>query len=91
MPVREDVSCDPGIYLEVGDAAADGVEEEEPVVLEAAAGDVHERLVGAESDVLEHADRDHGVEALVEVAVVLEADLDRQSGGAAAPELDLLL
>src|SRR5512135_633699 len=40
---------------------------------------------------LEHADRPAAIEALIEVAVVLQADLDRQSGAKLAGKPRLLL
>jgi hypothetical protein len=67
------------------------VKDRQPVgVAEAAPHDVHVRRVVLDADVLEHADRVDAVERLVQLAVVLEANLDRQPGAALARQCGLL-
>ena len=57
------------------------MEQREPVgIAQTPPHRVHVRAVVLDSDVLEHADRQHAIERLVELAVVLHADLDREAG-----------
>ena len=72
----EDVFGDPRI----GDAgpfgAADRMQQHHAVVGEQVGAFAEERVVVADADMLEHADRDDAVEPLRDVAVVLQAELD---------------
>ena len=71
--------------------AADRVQQAEAARPQAAVHDLHVGPVVVHPDVLEHADRDHPVEASLDLAVVLQADLDRQAAADLARELDLAL
>src|SRR3546814_13613384 len=71
--------------------AADAVQQVQAVVIEAPPRDLEESAVVAETHVLEHAHRENPVEALVQLAVVLYADLHRQPGAQLARERGLLL
>jgi hypothetical protein len=59
-----------------GAGAADCVQQHHPVVREKVAAGLEEGRVGAQADVLEHADRDDAVEGSACVAVVLELEAD---------------
>jgi hypothetical protein len=66
------------------------VQHRQPVrIAQTAPDDVHVRLVILDADVLEHADRVDAVERLVQVAVILQSDVDRQPGAALARQLRL--
>src|SRR5262249_13886346 len=92
--VRIEVLGEPGVADRLADAGGDGLQEEETVVGEDTADDLHEAPVVLPADVLEHAHRDHAVEGpeLAEplVAVVVEPDVDRQLG-VDALRVDVLL
>ena len=81
---REDVLAEPGAGRAGRAHVADGVQQHHPVVLEQIVDLGEELAVVADADVLEHADRDDAVVAVVVLAVVaqFEAHAVRQPGPA---------
>ena len=86
----EDVAVDPGFGAHDGAVAADGVEEAEALGAEAAVDGLHKGAEVFVADVFEHADRDDAVEGFVDLAEVLEADLDGEVGAGGAGPVVLL-
>ncbi|KAG1080653.1 hypothetical protein G6F40_015791 [Rhizopus arrhizus] len=72
------------------DVGADGMQQQQPAWREAAPGHLEETGIVLVTDVLEHADREDRIERLVQFAVVLQADLDRQPDAQLTGELGLL-
>src|SRR5690606_10365906 len=80
---REDVLVGEAVGYGAAPQLADGVEQEQAVIREAAAGDLHVVAVVAAADVLEHADADDAVDLAANVgrlqlAIVLQPELQRQ-------------
>ncbi len=77
-PVGKDIAVDPGVAVDPGGIAADGVEQKYPPLFQAAVGDSHKRPVVFLPHVLEHPDGYDLVEASLDLPVVLTEDFHRQ-------------
>ena len=88
--VGENIALYPRVDVEVGIHLTDGVQQKQPIVIEAAARDFHVVPVIPVTDVLEHADAGDAVELLVDVSIVLQANVYRQSLAPRSCQLGLL-
>ncbi len=89
-PVRKDIPVNPGIDAVVGRIAADGMEQEYPVLLQATTDDFHECPVVILPDMFEHPDGNDLVEVPVDLPVICAEDLHRQIFAVLAGIADLL-
>ena len=87
--VGKDIAVDPGIAVDLGNIAADGMEEKDPFLFQTAVGDFHKRPVVLLSHVFEHSDGYDLVEAPLDLPVILTEDFHRQilTGLAGVPDL----
>src|SRR5699024_10325674 len=89
----KDVFADPRIGRRAAFVAADAVHERQPAGLQTRPDQLEEAVIVRRTDVFEQADADHAVEILRaghRFAVVLQADIDRQTLADTARVVDLL-
>ena len=90
-PVWKDIPGNPGIHAVAGRIAADGMEQEDPVLFQATMDDFHECSIVFLPDMFEHPDGNDLVEASFDLPVIHAEDLHRQIFAVLAGVTDLLL